>query len=89
MLLNGVNGLACVLTNKIGGKSLDKKISILEQQVYDYIKERGELIISDVPVNMRGAISSLKNVGLLETFKKPATQWASKKKTFVKALTIE
>lgn len=64
-----------------------KKMSPLEQQVYDYIKERGDLIISEVPTNMRGVIPSLKSVGLLETFRKPATQWASKKKTFVKALT--
>lgn len=61
-------------------------MSELEQKVYDYIKERGELIISEVPKNMRGVIPSLKNDGLLETFKKPTTPWASKKKLFVKAL---
>ena len=63
-----------------------KKITALEQQVYDYIKERGELIVSDVPKNMRGAIPILKNAELIETFRKPVTQWASKKRTFVKAL---
>ena len=65
---------------------MSKKISALEQEVYDYIKERGELIISNVPKNMMGAIPSLKNAGLVETFRKPVTQWASKKKTFVRAL---
>ena len=63
-----------------------KKITVLEQQVYDYIKERDELIVSDVPKNMRGAIPTLKNAGLVETFRKTVTQWATKKKTFVKAL---
>ena len=63
-----------------------KKISILEQEVYNYIKERGELIISEVPKNMKGAIPNLKNVGLIETFRKPVTQWASRKQAFVKAL---
>ena len=66
-----------------------KKITVLEKEIYDYIKERGELIISEVPKNMRGAIPNLKNMGLVETFRKPVTQWASKKKTFVKALTQE
>ena len=65
---------------------MSKKISALEQEVYNYIKERGELIISNVPRNMMGAIPSLKNAGLVETFRKPVTQWASKKKTFVRAL---
>jgi hypothetical protein len=65
---------------------LVRKITILEQQVYDYIKEHGEVIVSDVPKNMRGAIPNLKNAGLVETFRKPVTQWAQKKKTFVKAL---
>jgi len=65
---------------------LAKKISILEQEVYNYIKERGELIISEVPKNMKGAIPRLKNVGLIKTFRKPVTQWASKKQAFVKVI---
>ena len=65
---------------------MSRKITDIEQQVYDYIKERGELIVSDVPRNMKGAIPNLKNAGLVETFRKPVTQWASQKKMFVKAL---
>ena len=63
-----------------------RKITVLEQEVYNYIKDHGEMIVSDVPKNMRGAIPKLKNAGLVETFKKPVTPWATKKKTFVKAL---
>ncbi|GAG81321.1 unnamed protein product, partial [marine sediment metagenome] len=33
-----------------------------------------------------GAIPTLKNAGLIETFRKPVTQWASKKKLFVKSI---
>jgi hypothetical protein len=35
---------------------------------------------------MWGAIPKLKNAGLVETYKKPTTQWESKKHTFVKIL---
>ena len=35
---------------------------------------------------MWGAIPNLKTAGLVKTYKKSTTPWASKKKTFVKAL---
>jgi hypothetical protein len=35
---------------------------------------------------MWGAIPNLKTARLVKTYKKPTTPWASKKKTFVKAL---
>lgn len=63
---------------------MTQKISVLEQELYDIIKERGELIVSDIPKNMMGAIPSLKNAGLVETFRKPVIQWASKKQMHVK-----
>jgi len=44
------------------------------------------MIVSNVPKSMSGAIPNLKNAGLIETFRKPASPWASKKKTFVKAI---
>jgi len=86
-MIKWVHKLTCIFTKQKGGKkSLSKKISVLENEVYDYIKERGELIISEVPKNMRGAIPNLKNAGLIETFKKPVTPWASKKQMFVKTI---
>ena len=57
-----------------------RKITVLEQEVYNYIKDHGEVIVSDVPKNMRGAIPNLKNAGLFETFRKPVTPWVTKKK---------
>ena len=65
---------------------LFRKLTEFEKKVYDFIKEHDEIIVSDVPKNMRGAIPNLKNAGLLKTFRKTASPWASKKKTFVKAI---
>jgi hypothetical protein len=36
---------------------------------------------------MKGAIPNLKSAGLIKTFRKPTSPWASKKKMFVKAIT--
>jgi hypothetical protein len=33
-----------------------------------------------------GAIPNLKNAGLVKTYKKPTTLWASKKHTFIKTI---
>ena len=63
-----------------------KKISEREQEVYDYIQERGELLVSNLPKNMMGVIPSLQNLGLVKTFRKPVTLWASKKQTYVKVI---
>jgi len=38
-----------------------------------------------MPKRLWGAIPNLKNAGLVKTYRKATTQWASKKKTFVKA----
>ena len=65
---------------------MSRKLTEFEKQVYDFIKEHDEMLVSNVPKHMSGAIPNLKKAGLLETFKKPTTQGASKKKTFVKAM---
>ena len=62
------------------------RITEFEKKTYDYIKEQGELQVSNVPKMMWGAIPNLKNAGLVETYKKPTVPWASKKHTFVKIL---
>ena len=65
---------------------MSRKLTDFEKQVYDFIREHDEMIVSNVPKNMSGAIPNLKSAGLLEIYKKPTAQWASKKKTFVKAI---
>ena len=57
-----------------------------EKQVYDYIKEQGEVLVHNLPKKMMGAIPDLKNAGYLKTYRKPTNPWASTKQTFVKAL---
>ncbi len=66
---------------------MSRKLTEFEKKVYDFINEHNEMIVSDVPKNMRGAIPNLKNAGLLETFRKPTNPWASKKQLFVKTIT--
>jgi hypothetical protein len=61
-------------------------ITEFEKKTYDYIKEKGELQVSNVPKMMWGAIPNLKTAGLVETYKKPSTPWASKKHTFVRVI---
>ena len=61
-------------------------ITEFEKKTYDYIKEQGELQISNIPKRMWGAIPNLKTAGLVETCKKPTAPWASKKHTFVKVV---
>jgi hypothetical protein len=63
---------------------MSKKITEFEKKTYDYIRVQGEVQVSNVPRMMWGAIPNLKTAGLVETYKKPTTPWASKKHTFVK-----
>ena len=62
------------------------KITEFEKKAYNYIKEQGDVKVSNVPKMMWGAIPNLKNAGLVETYKKTTTPWASKKHTFVKTV---
>lgn len=61
-------------------------ITEFEKKAYDYIKEQGELQVSNIPKRMWGAIPNLKTAGLVETWKKPTAPWAQKKHTFVKVI---
>jgi len=60
------------------------KLTKFERKVYAFIKSQGEVQVSNIPKRMWGAIPNLKKAGLIKTYKKPTTPWASKKKTFVK-----
>jgi hypothetical protein len=62
------------------------KITDFEKKTYDYIKEQGDVKVSNIPKMMWGAIPKLKNLRLVETYKKPTAPWASKKHTFVKII---
>jgi len=65
---------------------MSKTITEFEKKTYDLINEQNGLQISSLPKMMWGAIPSLKNAGLVETYKKSTAPWASKKHTFVRVL---
>jgi hypothetical protein len=63
----------------------NKKLTTIEKKTYDFIKEAGEVQTTNLPSNrMWGAIPALKNLGLIEVFKKFTSQFKSRKKKFVK-----
>lgn len=65
---------------------MSRELADFEKQVYAFIKEREEILISSIPPKMMGAIPALKNAGVIKIFKKRTVPWSSKKKKFVKAL---
>ena len=62
------------------------EITEFEKKAYYYIKEQGEVPVSNIPKMMWGAIPKLKKAGLVKTYKKTTAPWASKKHTFVKVI---
>ena len=65
---------------------MSRELTEFEKKVYEFIKGHNEMIVSNIPKNMSGAIPTLITAGLIESFRKPTSPWASKKKTFVKAI---
>jgi len=55
-----------------------------EKEVYDFIKERGEMLTSNLPTRTSGAIPNLKNKGVIEVFKKRISRRAPRKRKFVR-----
>ena len=65
-----------------------KDLTELERKTYEFIKEAGEIQSKNMPDRrMVGAITNLKNKGLVEIYKKYTSIFRRKKKTFVKAKT--
>ena len=62
-----------------------RELTEIEQKTYNYIKAVGEIQTSNLPdKRMQGAIPNLKNMGLVEVFKKYTSYFKSRKKKFVK-----
>lgn len=68
---------------------MSDKLTEFEKEVSDFIKARGEILTSDMPTRMSGAIPNLKNKGMIKVFRKLTSRWASKKRTFVSASASE
>jgi hypothetical protein len=63
-----------------------KDLTEIERKTYEFIKEAGEIQPKNMPDSrMVGAITNLKNKGLVEIFKKYTSIFRRKKKKFVKA----
>ena len=64
--------------------ALAEELTDFEKKVYDFIKQSREVQTTNIPPRMRGAVSSLKNKGLIEVYKKRTSLWKSRKRKFVR-----
>ncbi|UCH32203.1 MAG: hypothetical protein JSV05_02095 [Candidatus Bathyarchaeota archaeon] len=67
-----------------GVSEMVNKLTEFEKEVYDFIKGRGTILTSNMPLGMSGVIPNLKNKGVIEVFKERTSRWASKKRKFVR-----
>ncbi len=63
---------------------MSKGLTDVEKEVYSFLKKRGEVLTSNIPMKMMGAVPNLKNKGLVEIIKRQTSPWGSKKRKFVK-----
>lgn len=63
---------------------MSKELTDFEREVYGFVKKRGEMLTSNMPLRMMGAIPNLKNKGLVEVIKRRTSPWNPKKRKFVK-----
>lgn len=63
---------------------LSNRLTDFEEEVYLFIKERGEVLTSNLPPRMMGVVPKLKNMGLVKVYKKLTTPRASKKRKYVR-----
>jgi hypothetical protein len=68
---------------------MSKNLTDFEKEVYDFVKERGEMLTTNIPSRMSGAVPNLKNKGLIEIYKKTMSRWASKKRKFIRTKEIK
>jgi len=66
---------------------LEEALTPLEMRLYELIKKSGEVMTTNLPPKMMGALPQLAKKGLVEIYKRPTTPWTNKKKKFVRAKT--
>ena len=64
---------------------MSKDLTRIEREVYEIIQGSGEMLTTDVPADLMGAVPHLINKGLVRAYKKPASPWTSKKRKFIRA----
>lgn len=61
-----------------------RELTEIERKTYDFVKEVGEIQTTNLPnKRMWGAIPNLRNMGLVEVYKKYTSYFRSRKKKFV------
>lgn len=62
-----------------------QELTKIEKKTYDFIKKVGEIQTNNITdKRMLGAISKLKNLGLVEVFKKQTSPYKKNRKKFVR-----
>jgi hypothetical protein len=62
-----------------------RELSQIEKKTYNFIKDAGEIQTTNIrDKHMCGAVVSLRNMGLVEVFKKYTGYYRESKKNFVK-----
>jgi prenyltransferase beta subunit len=62
-----------------------RELSEIEKKTYNFIKDAGEIQTSNIhDKHICGAAASLKNMGLVEVFKKYTSYYRKRKKKFIR-----
>ena len=63
---------------------MEESLTPTERNLYEFIKKSGEVMTSNLPSKMMGALPQLIRKGIVEVYKKQTTPWSTKKKKFVR-----
>lgn len=64
-------------------------LTSLERDVYELIKQVGEIMTKDIPHKKAGVIPSLVRKGLIEVYKKPVSTMSGKKHKFLRLKIVD
>jgi len=67
-----------------GEIAMSKDLTPFEREILEFIRKYGEVLTTDIPGRMGGAIPSLINKGLVEIYKKRTSPWRPKKRKFLR-----
>ena len=62
-----------------------RALTDLEREVYEFIRQVGEIMAKDVPFKKAGAVPSLVRKGLVEVYKRPVSPMSRKTHKFLRA----
>jgi len=62
-----------------------RALTDLEREVYEFIRQVGEVMAKDIPFKKAGAVPSLVRKGLVEVYKRPVSPMSRKTHKFLRA----